>query len=118
MNFEKQHNFPGYERRNFIKAMNIKYSIFILLFIQAAFCNGQIMFQKSINQDSYAQNYINKTSDNGYILLSDSNSLDIELIKMDSASNIEWKKSYGSHKIGFSIQQSSDGGYIVGGRST
>lgn len=73
---------------------------------------------------------IRQTSDGGYIVAGDSNSgdgdvsgnhgdLDVWVLKLDGAGNIEWQKALGGTHIdrGRSIEQTSDGGYILGGAS-
>jgi len=44
---------------------------------------------------------------------------DYWILKLDSSGELEWEKSYGGSKfdLASSIQQTTDGGYIVGGRS-
>ncbi|MCK9289986.1 MAG: T9SS type A sorting domain-containing protein [Bacteroidales bacterium] len=73
---------------------------------------------------------IQLTSDNGYIVACTSNSNDGDLsknngdydywvVKLSKSGNIEWEKSLGGSSIDIvsSIQQTSDGGYIVAGSS-
>jgi hypothetical protein len=61
------------------------------------------------------------TSDGGYVIASRSNSFgggsNFWVLKIDSAGGIDWQKSIGGTKseIPHAIQQTSDGGYIVGG---
>jgi len=75
------------------------------------------------------------TSDGGYILVGYSNShnpgkeywysIDAWIIKLDSAGNVVWQKAFGRnhtskgwHECFNSVQQTSDGGYIVAGSGT
>jgi hypothetical protein len=75
---------------------------------------------------------INLTSDGGYILagatLSSANGnvidtnhggYDIWVVKFDASGNIQWQKLLGGDldEYAFQIQQTSDGGYIIGGNS-
>ncbi len=67
-------------------------------------------------------NCIQQTSDGGYIVASDTNSFgagsyDAWILKLDSTGNIEWGNTQGGSgdDLAFSIQQTSDGGYIVAG---
>jgi len=67
---------------------------------------------------------VQQTSDGGYILcgytLSYSHGLeDFAIYKLDSSGTKVWFKHYGgsNHDIGESIQQTSDGGYIVAGHT-
>jgi len=65
---------------------------------------------------------IQQTSDGGYILAGTTNSytygeFDIAIYKLDSSGNKVWFKHYGGaeHEYCYSIQQTSDGGYITAG---
>jgi hypothetical protein len=73
---------------------------------------------------------VQQTSDGGYIVAGISRLTDIPgvmnhgdndcyLIKLDAKGNIDWQKMYGGgdSEFGSSVQQTSDGGYIVAGRS-
>ena len=57
-----------------------------------------------------------QTSDSGYIILDNVNS-DISLIKMDATGNEQWNRTFGGQNgdVGFSIQKTSDDGYILAG---
>ena len=84
---------------------------------------GNVTWQKTYggpnNEDVRS---IQQTSDGGYIVGGSTSSygdglLDIWLLKLNSSGNVTWQKTYGgSSKDGArSVQQTSDGGYIVGG---
>jgi len=67
---------------------------------------------------------IRQTSDGSYILVGGANSYtygswDIAIYRLDSSGNKLWFKHYGgsSSDFGYSIQQTSDGGYILAGYS-
>jgi len=93
---------------------------------------GDIQWQKSLGgsaDDSAAS--IQQTSDDGYITAGNSNSndgdvsgnhgdIDYWVVKLDNTGAVQWQKSLGGSKedAASSIQQSSDGGYIVVGYST
>ncbi|MCD4749124.1 MAG: hypothetical protein K8R59_07105, partial [Thermoanaerobaculales bacterium] len=67
-------------------------------------------------------NCIQQTTDGGYIVCGFTSSYgagnaDYWVLKLDSSGNIEWQKAYGRSDSDYarSIQQTSDGGYIVAG---
>jgi len=84
---------------------------------------SQITFQKTYGDSNNDEGYmVRQTSDGGYIILSTTYSFghtsgDIYLIKTDAWGNTQWKKTYGGSgtEYGNSIQQTTDGGYIVTG---
>lgn len=67
---------------------------------------------------------IQRTSDGGYIAAgkksSSAGDADFWIGKLNSDGKLEWEKTYGGsgHEIARSIQQTSDGGYIVAGETT
>ena len=88
---------------------------------------GGIQWQKSLGGSDYDEAYsIQQTSDGGYIVagffnyvtnnLSDTN---YWIIKLDATGTIQWQKSLGGNfgDYAFSIQQTSEGGYVVAGYS-
>lgn len=87
--------------------------------------NGNEVWNKTFGGSNYDRaNAVNSTFDNGYIIVGNSRSYntgdfdDILLIKTDSNGNEVWTKTYGSNNDrdrGTSIQQTSDGGFIVTG---
>jgi hypothetical protein len=84
--------------------------------------NGNIQWNKTFGRefDDYV-NYVQQTGDNGYIILGSSLSYyydsDIWLIKTDNSGNMQWNEIYVGDNPDYagSIQQSSDGGYIIVG---
>ena len=65
---------------------------------------------------------IQQTSDGGYIVAGDTASFgavnnNFWILKVDSSGDIEWQRAYGGNSgdYAYSIQQTSDGGYIVAG---
>jgi hypothetical protein len=93
---------------------------------------GVLEWQKAIG--GTLQDYafdIQQTLDDGYIIGGYSNSndgdiavnagnIDCLIIKLSNLGNIEWQKTFGGTSVdtGESIQQTSDGGFIVGGRTS
>lgn len=93
---------------------------------------GTIQWKKSYggSGDDYA-NSVQQTFDGGYIVAGTSNSNnghisnshgnnDFWIIKLDSTGNLIWQKSLGgtSNDSAQSVQQTTDGGYIVAGSSS
>ncbi|MEO5776114.1 MAG: T9SS type A sorting domain-containing protein [Flavobacterium sp.] len=93
---------------------------------------GNIQWQKSLggSGDDVAD-AIQTTADGGYIVTGYSNSNDGDVsgnhgnqdcwvVKLDTTGNIQWQKSFGSSNgdAAFSIQLTSDGGYVMVGYSS
>jgi len=85
--------------------------------------NGNVDWAKTVGGSDYDYGYsIQQTSDGGYIVGGTTNGFnvggyDIFIVKFDSSGNVDWAKTVGGsgYDHGRSIQQTSDGGYIVGG---
>jgi hypothetical protein len=92
---------------------------------------GIIEWQKTYGGSSYENALcIRQTSDGGYIFVGStwSNDGDVTsnhgiadawIVKLNSSGNIQWQKTYGGSRIDevFSIEQTSDGGYILAGET-
>jgi len=91
---------------------------------------GTLKWQRVLGGSSVDGGYnIRQTSDGGYILtgITSSNSSgdvganhgwdDVWVVKLNSAGTLQWQKLLGgsSYELGLSIQQTSDGGYILTG---
>jgi hypothetical protein len=93
--------------------------------------NGNLQWQKCLGGGDFDYAYaIHQTTDNGYIVAGSSFSTngdvtgnhglsDYWLVKLDNSSNIQWQKSLGGsdNDAAYSIQQTSDGGFVLAGRS-
>ncbi|MFA6524268.1 MAG: T9SS type A sorting domain-containing protein [Candidatus Paceibacterota bacterium] len=110
----------------FIIAVIINFAVFFLPFNLFA---QNIKWQKSFGGilNDCAQS-IQKTIDGGFIVVGYTNSNDSDVIgnhgtydflviKLDSLGNILWQKCFGGMygDVGYSIQQTTDGGYVVAG---
>ena len=85
--------------------------------------DGRIVWQNTYGGSDVDRGYsIRQTIDGGYIIAGHTESFgsgldDIWLLKLGSSGTIEWQKTYGGADDdgAFSVQQTSDGGYIVSG---
>jgi hypothetical protein len=85
--------------------------------------NGDELWNKTFGGSSYDWgNSICQTNDGGYVITGTSYSFgsgenDVWLIKTDASGDTLWTKTYGDseHDVGKSVQQTTDGGYIITG---
>ncbi|MDT8412112.1 MAG: T9SS type A sorting domain-containing protein [Vicingaceae bacterium] len=93
---------------------------------------GSIIWQKSLGGTAWEEAYsIEQTTDGGFVVVgySDSNDGDVTgnnggrnywVVKLSSTGTIYWQKALGGtngSNLGHSIQQTTDGGYVIAGRS-
>ena len=94
----------------------------IIKFDSTASIQWQKMYGGTQNDYAY---WIEQTTDNGFIVAGSSSSFgagneDYWVFKLDASGSMQWQKTYGSsgNDVATSIQQTTDGGYIVGGNTT
>ncbi len=83
---------------------------------------GDTLWTRSYGGTNYDDcKSVKQTADGGYILVGTSNSFgnneEVYIIKTNSSGNVVWNKTFGIPGIdgGNSVQQTSDGGYIIAG---
>jgi hypothetical protein len=85
--------------------------------------NGDLLWQKTFGGNGLdGGDSIQRTIDGGYIIVGTTASVgawdyDVYLIKTDLEGNLQWQKTFGGgeNEFGESVQQTSDGGYIIAG---
>ena len=87
--------------------------------------NGDTLWSKTFGGTNYDWcNSVKHTADGGYIIVGETENfgagnLDVYLIKTDANGVTLWSKTFGgtSDDYGYSIQQTTDGGYIIAGNT-
>ena len=83
---------------------------------------GDTLWTKTYGNSNNDEGYsVQQTTDEGYIITGQTTSsdgdMDLLLVKTDELGDTIWSKTYGGYgdDIGYSVQQTTDGGYIVTG---
>ena len=87
---------------------------------------AQASFQKTYGGTGHDYSYyVQQTTDGGYVVIGytvnfGAGGKDVYLIRTDSLGDILWTKTYGGtgDDIGYSVQQTLDGGYIITGETS
>ena len=84
----------------------------------------QVEWENTFGGDESDYGYsVSQTSDGGYIITGftfvKAGNGDVYLLKVDAAGNRQWEKTFGGDKsdVGKSVQQTSDGGYVIAGNT-
>ncbi len=109
----------------FIIAGNTGYTYQFDVLLVKTDAYGNLMWTQIIGEDGFDTGYsVQQTSDGGYIVTGSTQyntagGNDVWLIKTDAYGIVEWSQTFGGSNtdMGESVQQTSDGGYIIAGHS-
>jgi len=87
--------------------------------------NGNLQWTKTIGGPDFdVGNSLIQTSDGGYAIAGETESFgagnyDLYVVKLDANGNLQWTKTIGGTDVdwGFSLIQTSDGGYVIAGET-
>ncbi len=85
---------------------------------------GEIQWSNTYGASGYEGGYfVQQTTDGGYIVIGQTpafggGGFDLYLLKLNSVGDISWTKTFGGSglELGFAVQQTTDGGYILSGQ--
>jgi len=88
--------------------------------------NGNLAWQRTCGGSGYDFGFsVDQTTDGGYIVVGGTssfkvNNLDVYLLKLNSDGSLAWQNTFGGNidDYALSVQQTTDGGYIVAGATT
>ena len=129
-NIIKEASFGGHEDNSFECAEKSADSNFLVvcdynLRLIKLDSSGNILWDKTLKNDLRVSHSIRSTKDGGFIITGRGSryypkyTQDLFLSKVDSEGNLEWEKYYGGPlgDDGFSVDETSDGGYIIVGQT-
>jgi hypothetical protein len=78
---------------------------------------GDTLWTREIYGRSNHGYSVQQTTDGGYVICAQGNTLDIHLTKTDSLGNTLWTRAFGgtSEDCGYSVRQTACGGYVIAG---
>src|SRR6266478_2537796 len=101
----------------------MKAPCFLVLFLHltVASTSAQVTFEKTYGgPGSDIGLSVQQTSDGGYVIVGQTQSYgagswDVYVVKTNSSGDTLWTKTYGgtNNDVGYSIRQTTDGGYII-----